>query len=929
MNYDTVGEKRRAWLGYGVAVLSVALLTLIWITAGGTQSFNARYTLFLLAVVVSAWYGGVWAGLLALSLSALAGYLLFSDYPEAVLSEWRLSDVISMLVFFVVGGIILWLFQRLRAARQIAEISALESRQNFQKLLHETTTRTIAEASLKLSEKSRRDQQLEMEAIYNTAPIGLAVIDTDMRYVRINNYLAENNGLPAEAHIGRKASEVIPHIAAAADSLLQRVIESGEPLLNQEIRGETPDKPGFERTWIENFFPLKNEMGEVTAVNIVVQEMTDYKRIEQELRDNQRLLERINQTTPALVYIYDIASKRNLYANRKMAEMLGYTPEEAQAMGDQFIDSTIHPADLPSAIERTQQFMNASDDITVESEYQVKHADGSWRWLFCRETVFARNAAGITQQILGIALDVTERKRLEEALRDNQHLMERINNTNPAVIYIYDLIEQRNIYANRELAEIAGYSAEAMQLMGDQLLPSLFHPDDLPLALARLDQFRDTPDNLMIESEYRLKHADGSWRWLFSRETSFNRDSQGATRQILGVALDVTERRQIEDHNRLIGELAASLSASLTLKEIGQVVNEKCAEAFGSHINSLFRLSGNGKMLERLNTTAAPMATSQMTMNYPLDGSFPISDAVREREIIHIKNREDYAVRYPDMMELVEAVGVESTIGIPLRLNAKVIGGLAVSFTSPKQLNDAEYNLLIVFAQLTAQAMERARLSEEAQETAAADERQRLARELHDAVSQVLFAATAMAETIPNQMQRDSVKAMERLDHVITLNRAAMADLRALLLELRPESIIKTDLAVLLTHLIQGVRGRKMIQGKLDERGEPYALPPEVHFAIYRIAQEAMSNLVKHSNAATYTMLLNWDEQAFSWSLQDDGQGFDTAQLSAGLGLGTMQERAQSIDATLTITSAPNAGTRVEVHWPRSEIKTLEAANFA
>ncbi len=796
MHHDTANEKRRAWLGYGVAVLSVALLTLLWITAGGTQSFNARYTLFLLAVVVSAWYGGVWAGLLALSLSALVGYLLFSDHPEAVLSDWRLSDVISMLVFFVVGGIILWLFHRLRMARQIAEINAFESRQNFQKLLHETTTRTIAEASLKLSEKSRRDQQLEMEAIYNTAPIGLAVLDTDLRYVRINNYLAENNGLPAESHIGRKASEIIPHIAAAADSLLQQVIESGEPLLNQEIRGETPDKPGLQRTWIENFFPLKNEMGEVTAVNIVVQEITDYKRIEQELRDNQRLLERIN-------------------------------------------------------------------------------------------------------------------------------------NTNPAVIYIYDLVEQRNIYANRELAEIAGYSPEAMQLMGDQLLPTLFHPDDFPLALARLDQFRDTPDSIMIESEYRLKHADGSWRWLFSRETSFNRDSQGGTRQILGVALDVTERRQIEDHNRLIGELAASLSASLTLKEIGQVVNQKCAEAFGSHINSLFRLSGNGKMLERLNTTAAATAATRMTMNYPLDGSFPISDAVRQREIIHIKNREDYAVRYPDMMEIIEAVGVESTISIPLSLNAKVIGGLAVSFTFPKRLNDAEYNLLRVFAQLTAQAMERARLSEEAQETAAADERQRLARELHDAVSQVLFAATAMAETIPNQMQRDSVKAMERLDHVITLNRAAMADLRALLLELRPESIIKTDLAVLLTHLIQGVRGRKMIQGKLDESGESYVLPPEVHFAIYRIAQEAMSNLVKHSNAATYTMRLNWDEQAFSWSLQDDGQGFDTAQLSAGLGLGTMQERAQSIDATLTITSAPNAGTQVEVRWPRTEIKSLEAANFA
>ncbi|QIR36460.1 PAS domain S-box protein [Tolypothrix sp. PCC 7910] len=150
----------------------------------------------------------------------------------------------------------------------------------------DVTERQRLEAELKASQTTLQRQLAEIETIYQSAPIGLNVLDSDLRFVRINQRLAEINGFSTEEHIGRTIRELLPNIADTAEALLRPIFETGEPLLNVEIRGETPAQPGIERVWLESFLPLKD--GEwVIGINTVCQEITDRKQVEEALRRSE------------------------------------------------------------------------------------------------------------------------------------------------------------------------------------------------------------------------------------------------------------------------------------------------------------------------------------------------------------------------------------------------------------------------------------------------------------------------------------------------------------------------------------------------------------------------------------------------------------------------------------------------------------------
>ena len=124
------------------------------------------------------------------------------------------------------------------------------------------------------------------------------------------------------------------------------------------------------------------------------------------------------------------------------------------------------------------------------------------------------------------------------------------------------------------------------------------------------------------------------------------------------------------------------------------------------------------------------------------------------------------------------------------------------------------------------------------------------------------------------------------------MNRAAMGEMRTLLLELRPETIVNSALSKLLTHLVEAARGRKKIAGQFELAGVEEPLPPEVHIAFYRIAQEGINNILKHSEAREFRVYLNSQPDQISLQIRDNGRGFDMEQPSSGMGLGSMRERA-------------------------------------
>jgi signal transduction histidine kinase len=208
-----------------------------------------------------------------------------------------------------------------------------------------------------------------------------------------------------------------------------------------------------------------------------------------------------------------------------------------------------------------------------------------------------------------------------------------------------------------------------------------------------------------------------------------------------------------------------------------------------------------------------------------------------------------------------------------------------------------------------------AKLLVQAQEATISEERSRLARELHDVITQILFSINLIAMRLPHMWQRDPAMAERSTNELQRLTRGALADMRIMLRELRPHTITATKLETLLTQLCDGIAARHDIP--LDVNIDPICdLPPNVHVALYRIAQETMNNIAKHAEANQISLRLSCDEQVIQLIIRDDGNGFDMGRVPPDrMGLEIMLERAAQIGAELAIQSQPGDGTTVTVTW--------------
>jgi signal transduction histidine kinase len=210
-------------------------------------------------------------------------------------------------------------------------------------------------------------------------------------------------------------------------------------------------------------------------------------------------------------------------------------------------------------------------------------------------------------------------------------------------------------------------------------------------------------------------------------------------------------------------------------------------------------------------------------------------------------------------------------------------------------------------------------LLSQAEAEATAAERNRLARELHDVITQLLFSINLVAGSLPRLWQRDPEMAERSTGELQRLTRGALSEMRTLLRELRPQTIAETDLATLVTHLSEGLAARQDIPAEIHTEVTE-SLPPEVHIAIYRIAQEAMNNVAKHANASSLVVNLIGAESRVDLLIIDDGYGFDDSDASAGgMGMDIMRERASEIGAALTVSSEQDVGTRVEMTWAQTQ----------
>jgi signal transduction histidine kinase len=399
-------------------------------------------------------------------------------------------------------------------------------------------------------------------------------------------------------------------------------------------------------------------------------------------------------------------------------------------------------------------------------------------------------------------------------------------------------------------------------------------------------------------------------------------------------------------------ELSA-LSAERPLVDLLQHIVVLARQLLDSDGSALFRHDAVGDLL-RLEAAIGLPLEGTAAGGYPIEGD-PPGRAVREQRVVVVPNAA--ALQGPtgggdvdegregrgsagegtacgDAGAVVEARrrGVEASAGrlglfdgeasdwraclaLPLVAGEDLYGALALYFRQPTSFTEQDIGLAQSFCDQAALAIANTRLRERLEQSAVAAERSRLARDLHDSLTQSLFAARLKAETLLQRWPPTSPEARENLEDIHRLTRGALAEMRALLLEMRPAALAQSSLDGLLRHLVEATRARTRISLEASfSGGRP--LPPDVTVALYRIAQEALNNVVRHSGARRAVLSLRQSDGEVELSLTDDGRGFELSGVGAEqFGLTIMRERAEAVGASLRVATRTGCGTTVTLTW--------------
>ena len=477
---------------------------------------------------------------------------------------------------------------------------------------------------------------------------------------------------------------------------------------------------------------------------------------------------------------------------------------------------------------------------------------------------------------------------------------------------------------NDALVEMSGYSRK--ELMGMNGI-NLSIPADLGVGLPELDDLiggkRDT-----FQVERRYIHKSGRPFWV--RQTiSAVRKSDGKLIYLVTMVEDINQQKQDQETLR---ESEARFKAMFDNTSVGIAmtdldrniiqINEAAARITGythdemMHINPVDlaipsdRLIGQEALQDMIAGRTNSMTVERRYMRK--DG-----DIFWGRVTYSLVRDQLGKPQY--LIGLIEDINEEKLAAEKLAAQEAEYRRSLEQRVEERTRELSESNLRLVNEIEQRQRAEDA-LASKAVEDAIVAERTRLARDLHDAVTQTLFSASLIAEVLPELWELDPEEARKSNEELRQLTRGALAEMRTLLLELRPTALTQAHFPDLLRQLSEAVIGRARLPVSLSVKGD-YELPPDIKVTFYRIAQESLNNIVKYSRARQVEIKILLDCCNVHLEIKDDGIGFDLANIKpTSLGMRIMRERAEVIGAKLKVSSTPGGGTTVIVDWNEDEL---------
>ncbi len=627
-------------------------------------------------------------------------------------------------------------------------------------------------------------------------------------------------------------------------------------------------------------------------------------------------------------------------------------------------------------------------------------------------------ADGSIERLLAISRDITEQHNVEEALRESEAKLEALFELLPIGISVLDA-ERHVVHDNAALHRVLQLSREDLQT-GTHTTRTYLRADGTPMAPHEFPTVQAFAEQRPAHAQIGVLMQNGILIWtdvnavpvpfsdwkvvattsditeLKQAHEALRQSNEALEQRVLErtrslkesnrrLEQEIEERRRIEQALRhheetleqrveertrdlaTLLEISNAVALSQELQPLLNQILELLAEVVRYDGVTLYQLESD-KLRVLLHHGPLDAATLER-LALPIDRSSIAYELLAAQQPISIPDvREDsravQALRQVSGAQMDTTFGyVRAWLGLPLAINNQVVGLLTLQRREAVAFDERETRLAQAFAGQLAVALETARLHRQEQELAALEERQNLARELHDAVSQTLFSASLAAEVLPKLWVKDHELGMQCLGEVRQWTRGALAEMRTLLLELRPASLTQTDLAALLAQLAEGASSRARIPITVNATA-PCPLPASVQITFYRIAQEALNNTTKHAQASKAAITLCCTLSVASTpgvalptpaqpqsgggattcgaatvsrveiAITDDGRGFNDgrdsdagahSKTSTGMGLGIMRERANAVGAELRVESAPGNGTRITVIWQPDAHRAAES----
>jgi PAS domain S-box-containing protein len=324
-----------------------------------------------------------------------------------------------------------------------------------------------------------------------------------------------------------------------------------------------------------------NSNGEAIKLVGTTQDITEQYKIQQELKEQQTFIQKITDATPSIITSYRVHQDKYAYVSEGLQKLLGYQPIEALSKGATFFVNLVHPDDVAPLNQQMKAALQHADNYPDESKvveytYRMRHKNGHYRWLTTYETVFDRNASGKVEQLLRISLDVTDHTEARKKIEEQELFIKQLADASPTILYLYNTAESRFSYINQEIFYVLGYTPEEVIELNEEATSLLYHPEDISLLPERKEsnkRFQHT--NSMIQYECRLKSKGGEWCWFVIREVIFKKE-KGTPVQILGAALDITKRKEME--KALVQNTYQLQQSNASLEEFAYVASHDLKE---------------------------------------------------------------------------------------------------------------------------------------------------------------------------------------------------------------------------------------------------------------------------------------------------------------------------------------------------------------